>query len=78
MPLLRAVEFPESDRPLREDVGRLGAQVGELLVEQEGRGFFERVEAVREAAIRRRESEGPIDALAAALAGGPAAPPRPS
>ena len=69
MPLLRAVEFPETDRPLREDVGRLGALVGELLIEQEGQAFFERVEAVREAAIRRREREEPVEALVRALAG---------
>ena len=68
-PILRDVEFPGTDTPLREDVRRLGALVGELLVAQEGQAFFERVEAVREAAIRRREREEPVDALASALAG---------
>ncbi len=66
---LRQVEFLPQDQGLREDVRRLGTLVGEMLAEQEGTAFFERVEALRRAAIRRRESHQPMDALAAELAG---------
>jgi phosphoenolpyruvate carboxylase len=68
-PKLRDVELAASDQALREDVGRLGRLVGELLVEQRGDAFFARVEAARTAAIRRREDNEPVDALAATLAG---------
>src|SRR5690606_15868193 len=54
----RDIEFPDKDQPLRDDVRLLGALVGEMLREQGGDAFFERVEAVRHAAIRRREDEG--------------------
>jgi phosphoenolpyruvate carboxylase len=50
----REPEFLPHDGPLREDVGRLGAMVGRMLAEQGGEAFFERVEQVRIAAIRRR------------------------
>ncbi|HKE49448.1 MAG TPA: phosphoenolpyruvate carboxylase [Rhodanobacteraceae bacterium] len=66
---LRDVEFGPSDQALREDVGRLGRLVGELLIEQNGEAFFAHVEAARTAAIRRRENGEPVDALAAELAG---------
>ena len=66
---LRDVEFGPSDQCLREDVGRLGRLVGELLIEQNGEAFFAHVEAARTAAIRRRENGEPVDALAAELAG---------
>ncbi|HEY0180878.1 MAG TPA: phosphoenolpyruvate carboxylase [Dokdonella sp.] len=69
MSKLRDVEFGASDRALRDDVGRLGRLVGELLVEQKGDALFDAVEAARITAIRRRESEAPIDALAAQLDG---------
>ncbi len=66
---LRDVEMPDTDRPLRENVARLGALVGELLAEQVGPEFLARVERVRTTAIARRERGEPIDALAALLAG---------
>ena len=55
------------DAPLREDVSRLGAMVGQMLAEQCGEGFFEKVEAVRTAAIRRRRDDEPVAPLAASL-----------
>jgi phosphoenolpyruvate carboxylase len=66
---LREVEFGPHDEALREDVGRLGRMVGELLVEQEGDALFARVEAARKAAIERRERDLPMKALAAQLEG---------
>jgi len=51
----RAIEFTPRDTGLRDDVNLLGRLVGEMLVEQGGETLFERVEAVRAAAIRRRE-----------------------
>jgi phosphoenolpyruvate carboxylase len=64
---LREVELPAADRPLRADVNRLGAMVGDILAEQRGPEFLAAVERVRIAAIRRRESGGAILDLAAAL-----------
>jgi len=64
---LRAIEFPATDEPLREDVNRLGALVGEVLADQLGAPFLADVEAVRTAAIRRRERGSAIDELAALL-----------
>ncbi|MEO7063159.1 MAG: phosphoenolpyruvate carboxylase [Dokdonella sp.] len=66
---LRKVEFGANDKGLREDVGRLGRLVGELLVEQVGESFFARVEAARTAAIARRELGQPLQPLAASLQG---------
>jgi len=66
---LRDVEFGPSDQALRDDVGRLGRLVGDLLIEQNGREFFAHVEAARTAAIRRRENGEPVTALAEELAG---------
>jgi phosphoenolpyruvate carboxylase len=66
---LRDIEFPPQDAPLRHDVRRLGALVGEMLAEQRGRAFFERVEAVRTAAIRRREGKTDSTELADRLEG---------
>jgi len=51
------VRFPPKDRPLRRDVGRLGALLGELLRELAPPGVFETVEAARLAARRRRRGE---------------------
>ncbi|HEX7046197.1 MAG TPA: phosphoenolpyruvate carboxylase [Gammaproteobacteria bacterium] len=51
----RDIDFPDKDQPLRDDVRLLGAMVGDMLREQGGEDFFQRVEAVRNAAIRRRE-----------------------
>ncbi|HJT99001.1 MAG TPA: phosphoenolpyruvate carboxylase, partial [Rhodanobacteraceae bacterium] len=66
---LRDVEFGPNDQALRDDVGRLGRLVGDLLIEQNGQAFFAQVEAARKAAIRRRESGEPVTALAEELAG---------
>jgi phosphoenolpyruvate carboxylase len=52
---MREIYFPEKDQPLREDVRVLGALVGEMLAEQQGSEFLQQVEAVRRAAIGRRE-----------------------
>src|SRR5690348_2316269 len=65
----REPEFLPPDGPLREDVSRLGAMVGRMLAEQGGAGFFERVEQVRIAAIRRRRKGALVDELADSLAG---------
>ncbi|MFO0394416.1 MAG: phosphoenolpyruvate carboxylase, partial [Lysobacteraceae bacterium] len=64
---LRDIDFPPTDARLREDVGRLGSLVGEILAEQGGEGFLERVERVRRAAIRRREDAAPLADLQAEL-----------
>ena len=65
----RESEFLSHDGPLREDVSRLGAMVGRMLAEQGGTAFFERVEQVRIAAIRRRREGASVDELADSLAG---------
>ncbi len=52
---MREISFPEKDQALREDVHVLGTLVGEMLAEQQGVEFLQQVEAVRRAAIRRRE-----------------------
>ena len=52
---LRDIVFPPQDIPLRDDVHRLGALVGQMLAEQGGEALFARVESIRTAAIRRRE-----------------------
>ncbi|MEM7481714.1 MAG: phosphoenolpyruvate carboxylase [Acidobacteriota bacterium] len=54
----RQIDFPAKDLPLREDVSTLGALVGEVLREQGGKDLFERVEAARLGAIRRRLETG--------------------
>ena len=59
--------FLPPDDALRDDVSRLGALVGRLLVEQGGEALFARVEQVRVAAIRRRQEGAAVDALAASL-----------
>ena len=51
----REIDFPERHAALRDEVSELGARVGEMLVEQCGQELFDRVEAARRAAIRRRE-----------------------
>ena len=65
----RDPEFLPHDGPLREDVHRLGAMVGRMLAEQGGDGFYQRVEQVRTAAIRRRREGRAVDDLAESLAG---------
>ena len=62
-------EFLPPDDPLREDVSRLGALVGRLLVEQGGEGLFARVEQVRVSAIHRRQEGAAVEDLAASLTG---------
>lgn len=64
---LRDVSFSAHDGPLREDVGELGALVGEMLAEQGGAAFFERVEQLRTAAIHRREAGAGAASLSAML-----------
>jgi len=54
---MREIYFPEKDKPLRDDVRVLGALVGEMLAEQQGAGFLQQVEAVRQTAISRREGK---------------------
>lgn len=65
--MTREIEFPEKDQGLRDDVRLLGALVGDVIREQGGDEFFERVENVRAAAIRRRvgdaEAAGALSAL---------------
>jgi phosphoenolpyruvate carboxylase len=68
---LREVELPATDQPLREDVKRLGALVGEVIADQEGEAFYERVEALRRLAILRREQAQPLDELGRAVDGLP-------
>ncbi len=63
----RESEFRPQDAPLREDVRRLGALVGTMLGEQMGAEFLAMVEAIRAAAIQRRESAAAVDALGARL-----------
>ncbi|MGY3039983.1 phosphoenolpyruvate carboxylase [Rhodanobacter sp. TND4EL1] len=65
----REPEFLPPDGPLREDVSRLGAMVGQMLAEQGGDAFFQRVEQVRTAAIHRRREGASVDELADSLAG---------
>ncbi|WP_266157219.1 phosphoenolpyruvate carboxylase [Dyella silvatica] len=52
---LRSPEFALSETPLREDVRRLGAMVGDMLAEQVSPDFLAEVERVRIAAIARRQ-----------------------
>jgi phosphoenolpyruvate carboxylase len=54
---IRSIEFPEKDRPLRDDVSVLGQLLGEVLIEQHGPELLEQVELVRKASILRREGE---------------------
>jgi phosphoenolpyruvate carboxylase len=65
----REPELLPRDAPLRENVGRLGTMVGRMLAEQGGDAFFERVEQVRIAAIRRRSEGDSVEDLAGSLAG---------
>ena len=65
----RVVEFVPTDALLREDVKMLGTLVGEILAEQRGPAFLAAVEALRRAAIVRRETQAPVDEIASELAG---------
>ena len=50
-------EFPTKDVPLRADVHELGSLLGEMLAELGGDRLYERVEASRQAARRRRTGD---------------------
>ncbi|MDT8438187.1 MAG: phosphoenolpyruvate carboxylase [Wenzhouxiangellaceae bacterium] len=60
------IDFPPEHEALRQDVGQLGAMVGNLLREQCGEPLFQRVEQAREIAIDRRSGEAGSDQLLAA------------
>ena len=62
--LREPIGFADTDTLLRDDVRRLGALVGDMLAEQGSPGLLEEVEAVRRAAIARREAALPVDELA--------------
>ncbi|UCC13286.1 MAG: phosphoenolpyruvate carboxylase [Gammaproteobacteria bacterium] len=53
-----SLTFEPKDDALRQDVGRLGSLVGELILEQSCQRVFDMVETVRKAAIHSRELEG--------------------
>jgi phosphoenolpyruvate carboxylase len=61
--------FATPDIPLRDDVRRLGAMVGDMLAEQVSQAFLDEVERVRTTAIARRETDAPPASLSAQLAG---------
>ncbi|HBK46740.1 MAG TPA: hypothetical protein DDZ67_09975, partial [Xanthomonadaceae bacterium] len=61
--------FASPDIPLRDDVRRLGALVGDLLAEQVSAEFLDEVEQIRTAAIARRESDAPPASLSERLQG---------
>ena len=66
-PLREQLDFAATDAPLRDDVRRLGAMVGDMLAEQVAPAFLEQVEALRRIAIARREQGEPVNALAQRL-----------
>jgi len=65
----RNLEFAAPDLPLRDDVRRLGALVGEMLAEQVSPAFLAEVEKVRTTAIARRQNGGSMEELTALLDG---------
>ncbi len=65
----RTANLSSGDEDLRNDVSMLGRMLGEILVEQGGATLFARVEAARQAAIKRRRNRGPLSELDAALDG---------
>ncbi|KAF1685968.1 phosphoenolpyruvate carboxylase [Pseudoxanthomonas broegbernensis] len=65
----RNLEFASPDLPLRDDVRRLGALVGDMLVEQVSPAFLDEVERVRTTAIARRQNGGEMESLSALLDG---------
>jgi len=67
---MREIQFPEKDKALRDDVRVLGALVGEILAEQQSTEFLQLVEAVRRAAIQRREGDTSASAELDALLNG--------
>ena len=56
-------DFIAADQPLRDDVRRLGALVGQVLAEQVSPAFLQQIEAIRRSAIARRESAAATTAL---------------
>lgn len=64
----QSLEFAAPDIPLREDVRKLGALVGDMLAEQVSPEFLAEVERVRTAAIVRRQGDQPPQSLANLLA----------
>ncbi|AKC86170.1 phosphoenolpyruvate carboxylase [Pseudoxanthomonas suwonensis] len=65
----RNLEFAPPDLPLRDDVRRLGALVGDVLAEQVSPAFLEEVERVRTTAIARRQNGGSMESLSDLLDG---------
>ncbi|MFC5739998.1 phosphoenolpyruvate carboxylase [Dyella tabacisoli] len=65
---LRSPEFALSEAPLRDDVRRLGAMVGDMLAEQVSPDFLAEVERVRIAAIARRQHAEQTQPLSPSLA----------
>ncbi|GHH47209.1 phosphoenolpyruvate carboxylase [[Pseudomonas] boreopolis] len=59
--------FATPDIPLRDDVRRLGALVGDLLAEQVSEAFLGEIEQIRTTAIARRERDTPPEPLSALL-----------
>lgn len=67
-PTPEPVFFAPKDRPLRADVGRLGALLGDLLKDLAPEGVYATVEAARLAARRRRKGDaGAADELSELL-----------
>ncbi len=63
----RADDFVAADDPLREDVRRLGALVGQVLADQVSADFLDQIEVIRRSAIERRETDAPVAALSERL-----------
>ncbi|OAX53881.1 phosphoenolpyruvate carboxylase [Xanthomonas graminis] len=64
-----SIVFATPDLPLRDDVRRLGALVGDLLAEQVSAQFLDEIETIRTTAIARRESDAPPSSLSEQLYG---------
>ncbi len=64
-----SIVFATPDLPLRDDVRRLGALVGDLLAEQVSAQFLDEIERIRTTAIARRERAAPLSSLSEQLAG---------
>lgn len=64
-----SIAFATPDLPLRDDVRRLGALVGDLLAEQVSAQFLDEIERIRTTAIARRERAAPLSSLSEQLAG---------
>ncbi|MEL6904838.1 MAG: phosphoenolpyruvate carboxylase [Planctomycetota bacterium] len=64
-----ALRFAPKDRPLRDDVGFLGALLGRLFAELSGEHVYEAVEGARLAARRRRKGQAGVEEDLAAVLG---------